>query len=97
MAAGTATSHGRRDRNAASALDLEPVGHGARASALAVHGADAVDRVRVEGEHLGQGRLASVGARDNGDDTPTPGLLGNVVSLSTGALIGVTAEAGARL
>ena len=72
---------GGGDRDAAGAFDLEPVGHRARAPALAVHRSCAVDRVRVERERLGQGRLSGVGVRDDGNAAPTPGLLGDSANL----------------
>ena len=59
----------RRDRDAAGLLHVHPVRDGAATTALAVHGAGLGDDAGVQGERLGQRRLAGVGVADHGEGT----------------------------
>ncbi len=69
--------HGGGDRDASVLLHLHPVRDDAAAVALAVHGAGLADGARVQGERLGQGRLAGVGVRDDGEGAAAGRLLGD--------------------
>ena len=69
---------GRGDRDAALALDVHPVGHGAAAAVLAVHGAGAGHHPGVQGQGLGERRLAGVGVADHGERPAAGGLRGRL-------------------
>ena len=64
----------RRDRDAARLLHRHPVRHGRAPVALAVDGARLGDHPGVEGEGLGQRRLAGVGVADDGERTAGAGV-----------------------
>ena len=83
---------GRGDGDAAVALHLHPVGDGAPAAGLAVHGAGLADHPRVQGQGLGERRLAGVGVADDREGAAPRGLAG-------GGALGVAApgRAGCRL
>ena len=65
-----------RDRNAALALDLHPVGAGAPLLAARTHGTGGSDGPASQQQVLGQGGLAGVRVRDDGEGPPTGGLDG---------------------
>ena len=67
--------HRGGDRDAARLLHLHPVGRDPLAARLAVHRARGVDRRGVQGERLGERRLARVGVADH-RERPAPGGLG---------------------
>ena len=64
----------RGDRDAAGLLHRHPVRHRGAAVALAVDGARLGDHPGVQGERLGEGRLAGVGVADDGERTAGAGV-----------------------
>ena len=66
---------GRRgDGDAAGLLHVHPVRHRAAAAGLAVHRAGLADDPGVQGQGLGERRLAGVGVADDGERAPPGGL-----------------------
>ena len=76
---------GRGDRDAACLLHRHPVRDRGAAVALAVDGSGLGDHPRVQGERLGEGRLARVGVADDGERTAWAGV-GHRPNLPAGAV-----------
>jgi hypothetical protein len=65
---------GRGDRDAAGLLHVLPVRHGAAAAGLAVHSTGLADDVGMQGQRLGERRLAGVRVTDDGERAPARSL-----------------------
>ena len=66
--------HGRGDRDAAALLEVHPVRGGGLALAAAFDGTGLVDRLAVEQQLFGHGRLAGVRVGDDREGPAAPGL-----------------------
>lgn len=67
----------RGDGNSPLFLKLHPVGSSLSLVATGLHRSGELDGASVEKELLGEGRLSRVGVGDDGESSPSGGLLGN--------------------